>query len=119
MQLHKRIAATLATATTSSSAIPIRGASKVAIELPLYASGIVTATANVYVQVGMTETGTFRRAVVNGVYSGGSGLLDFEVPSSTGNRTVDCPWLAGFNYMKIELNNVTTATYAAYVHVIQ
>jgi hypothetical protein len=119
MQLHKRIAATLTTATTSSSAIPIRGANRVALELPLYASGIVTATANVYVQVCDTATGTFRRAVVNGVYSGGSGLLDFEVPSSTGNRIVDCPWLAGYNYMKIETNNVTTANYAAYVHIIQ
>lgn len=115
----KRIECAIAIDAKISSAVPIKGANKIAIELPTFAIGLITATANVYALVCDTAAGTFRRVVANGVYSGGSGYLDFELPSSAGNRIVDVPWATGFGYLKIETSNTATAAYTAYVHVMQ
>lgn len=115
---HKRMAVTFTTDTTLTSAFKIKGFNHIAIELTTFAVGISTTTANIYAHVCDTATGTFRRAVVDGVYSGGSGLLDFELPSSTGSRIVDIPWAAGYNFMKLESSKTATATYGAYVHLM-
>lgn len=114
---HQTIAATIATAATSSDAIDITSWDFVAFEIPTFAVGVITATANVYAQVCDTASGTFRRVQDLGVYSGGSGILDWEVPSTTGNRTVICRPASRFNFVKIELSNTATAQVSCVVHV--
>jgi hypothetical protein len=114
---HSVIDASIATGATSSSALFVGGYNHVAIEIPTFSVGVATATANVYVQVAQTSTGTFRRVKDMGVYSASSGIGDWEVPSSIGNYMVVCDPAAKFNYMKVELSNVATAVVSCRVHV--
>lgn len=116
--VHKTEIATMAIGDKTSRAIPIDGVNRVAIELPTFAIGLITATANVFVQVCETIDGTFRRLKDMGVYSASSGLQDWEMPSTVGGFTVLCRPLAGFNYMKIESSQTATAAYAPTVHKI-
>jgi hypothetical protein len=99
---HPVQSATIASGTSISTAIPITGFTVVSLELPLYASGLVSATANVYVQASDTQTGTYRRVQMSGAYSAGVGIADWEVPSGTGNRLVVCDPATAFNWLKIE-----------------
>jgi hypothetical protein len=95
------------------------------IEFPTFVSGtnLVSATANAYIQVcnTATATGTYRRLVVMGQYSAGSGLKDWEVPQFSGNRTVVGPPMTGsFAYMKVEMSiSAVTAGYSVNVHLLQ
>lgn len=117
--VHKTEVATFANAATVSRAIPIDGVNRVAFELPTYAIGLAAATCNVFVQVGETDTGTFRRLKDMGVYSAVSGLQDWEIPSGVGNSVVLCRPAAGFNYIKLELSQAATAAgYSPTVHKI-
>lgn len=115
--LHKVQVATVAANAKASTAIPIDGVNRIAIELPTF-TNLITATANVFVQVCQTEDGTFRRLKDMGVYSASSGLQDWEVPSGAGGYTVLCRPAAGFNYMKIEMSQTATAAYSPSVHKI-
>ena len=108
--------ATISTDNTESNAVDIQGANAVAIDLPTFAAGITTATANVYVKVSNSATGTFRRLVDMGEYSGGAGLQEWEVPSGTGDIKVLCRGVQGFGFMKVETSNTATANFAVQVH---
>ena len=120
---HAVIAATIATDATFSSAIFIGGANKIAIEIPTFAGGISTDSANVYAVVCSTVDGTFRRLKDMGVYSANSGIGDWEVPRTIGNYTVVCNPAVGFKYLKLEIaqgstSMTATAGLAAKIHVI-
>ena len=106
---HQIMTSTIASNATLTSAFNVAEYNHVAIELPTFSIGIATNTANVYVQVCNTATGTFRRVQDVGVYSGASGIYDWETPSSTGNRIVICRPAERFDYIKVELSNTATA----------
>lgn len=110
--------ATMATDSLVSRAIPIHGVNRIGIELPTFAASLITATANIFVRVCDTETGTFRRLKDMGVYSASSGLQDWETPSSVGGTNVLCRPVAGFNFMQIESSKTATAAYYPTVHKI-
>jgi hypothetical protein len=116
--VHKTEVATMAIGDTVTRAIPIDGVNRIGLELPTFAASLVTATANVFVKVCETETGTFRRVKDMGVYSASSGLQDWEVPSTVGGSMVLCRPVPGFNYMQIEMSKTATAAYYPTVHKI-
>ena len=107
---------TFASGASISAACPIEGANRVALEFPAFESLLGAASANAYVQVCETSTGTFRRLVDMGVYSASSGLQDWEIPVFNGDRTVLCRPVVGFNFMKIHLGTAATDGYSATVH---
>jgi len=120
---HKVLNYTLASGASLSDAIPVLGANQVMIEFATMTSGtnLKSATANAYIQVCNTSTGTFRRLVVAGQYSAGSGLKDWEVPQFSGNRIVMGPTATGnWAYMKVEMSiSALTAGYSFAVHILQ
>lgn len=107
--------ATISTDTTVSTAINIAGAKKILFEIPTAAVGLSTTTCNIYAQVCNSTDGTFRRIKVQGVYSAGSGILDWETPSSLGNFFVEVP-IAGWNFVKAESNNTASTNFNIKVH---
>jgi hypothetical protein len=113
---HKRMTATVATGGSLTTAINIAGFNSISIEAPLFSSGCVTATANIKCLVARNATDTFRVLKAQGVYSAGSGILDWEVPSTTGNYNVVNPHLSGFNLMKIQISNTCTANCEFVIH---
>lgn len=107
----------IATDAVASAAIPMQGINSAAFEIETFAVGLITATANIYVQVCDTSDGTFRRLQTMGVYSGASGIADWEVPSSTGARYYQLPPEAvDYNYIKCEVSNTATASIDLRVH---
>lgn len=110
---------TINSGTSFTNVVDIRGCNYVAVELPTISTFLTTATANVFFNVCNTSTGTFRRLQTMGIYSSNSGVQDIEVPSTGGNKMVYVPQLGGFNYAKVEFNNVCTATASINVHKIQ
>ena len=119
MHGEKPYAANIVTDGSASSAIPIAGCNRVALEIATFANGLVTATANIYVLVSPTETGTFRRLKDMGTYSANSGIQDWEVPSTIGDYTAVCDSVLGFNFMKIQTSNTATALLTCSVHIMQ
>lgn len=115
----KPVVATVASNAKSSTAIYIGGANRIALEIPSFGSDLATATANIFVMGGDTESGTFRRIKDMGVYSATSGINDWEVPSTTGDYLVICDTVLGFGYMKIQLSNTATNGFLPNVHVMQ
>lgn len=116
--VHKTEVATMAINDMVTRAIPIDGVNRIALELPTFAASLITTTANIFIQVCETETGTFRRVKDMGVYSASSGLQDWEIPSTVGGSMVLCRPAPGFNYMKIESSKTATAVYSPTVHKI-
>jgi len=117
---QKAIPATIGTDASISTAINVTGFNHVAFEIPTFAVGINTASANVYCQVAANAADTFRRVKDVGIYSSNSGIQTWEVPLGVGGYTVVCRPAERFNFVKIELGgtNVTgTAGLAAKVHV--
>lgn len=99
----------ITTDTTVSTAINISGFNKVGIEVPTAEIGLYTATCNIYIQVAQNSDDTFRRVKEQGVYSAGSGIFDFEVPSNIGNFIMEVP-ANGWSYMKIESRTSADST---------
>lgn len=110
-------ASEISTETVVCEAFPVMGCNRIAVEIETFATGLITATANIYVQVCDTSDGTFRRLQIGGVYSSGSGILDWEVPSNTGARYYQLPEeVTGYNYAKIEVGNTCTASFDFRIH---
>lgn len=115
----KSIEATMVTADANivSTAIHCGGYQGASVTLETFAVGCITATCNVYLQGSQTyTTTTFRRIKKMGVYSGGSGLLDWEIPSTTGNINVSDIPIQGYKWVRLEYSNTLTAAAAATVH---
>lgn len=106
---HATKVATITTDTTISTAINIAGARGIAIEVPTAEVGLYTATCNIYIQVAQKHTDTFRRLKAMGVYSAGSGIYDYEVPSNAGNFFLNVP-VHGWNYLKVESRTSADST---------
>lgn len=100
-----------------SEVIDIRGASRIGVELPVFTQ-LITATANVTFLISNSPTGTFRPLHAMGVYSGASGIFQYEVPSTAGSIVLDVPPLTGYPYMQVKVSNTATATYAMSVFTI-
>jgi hypothetical protein len=116
---HQVIVCTLTTGATFSTVVTLpMGYNNYAIAAGTFSVGLPTATANVYVQVSnTTTTSTFQRVKLSGVYSGGSGILDFEIPSSIGNYIAIAPCLAqGWKYARLEPSTVPTALQSFQIH---
>ena len=121
---HKRVPATVVTDATFTTAINVQGANRVAFEIPTFAAGLSTASANVYVNVCNSATGTFRRLKDVGIYSASSGIQVWEVPNGAGDYTVLCRPAVGFDWIKLEVgtggSSVTaTAGLDCFVHVMK
>ena len=114
--LHQVIARTF-TAGTSSTAIYIGGAKRVAVEMPTFAAGVTTTTANLFFQVAKLDTDTFRRVQAMGFYSAASGVYDYEIPSNIGNKVYIVDPVVGFDHMKVEISNIVTTPFVMNVHV--
>ena len=112
----QRIPITFATATTLSSAIACRGWNHVNVEVPAFASFVGAASTCLYLQVCETVDGTYRRLMSDGNYSANAGILDWEVPLFTGNRTILCWPAPQFNFVKLELLDATTAPMTCWFH---
>ena len=115
-EYHAIQTATIATDGSITTAIHIGGANRVSIECPTFSVGVITATANIFVHVANTSDGTFRILRDMGTYSANSGLQQWELPSSTGNCNVLCRPAVGYNYMKIQQSNTSTANAEYVVH---
>lgn len=102
----------------TTGVIDIFGCNRLAVEVQTCSVMLITATANVYIQVCDTSTGTFRRLQTAGIYSAGAAIADFEIPTTTGNRFVTFDDAAGFHYAKVEFSNTCTATATIRVHKI-
>lgn len=117
--VHKRIAAPIATDATISTYVSCGGYKQVAVEIPTAEAGTYTATCNVYCKVAYGSAGPFRRVkVMDPGSSAGTGIVDWEVPSSAGNffSVVPCQ---GYNYMKVELGASADSTVmSCYVHLM-
>ena len=115
---HRITPCSFSTGSTFSTVITLPGGYNFwAFGIQTFAAGVGTATANVYVQVSNSApTAGFRRVKFMGQYSGGSGLQDFEVPSSLGNYICVAPSIIGWNYVRLELSTVTTNLLSAEIH---
>lgn len=114
---NSRATLTFATGMTSACSPVFTGGSlHVAFEIPTFASYMSVSTANMYVQVCQTTSGTFRRVMDEGNYSAGAAIADWELPSSAGNRVVVCRPAARFDWVKPEFSRVTTCAMEMYVH---
>jgi hypothetical protein len=103
------ITATVDANATLSNAFEVTGWNHVALDIPTFSVYCITATANVYIQAAQTISGTYRRVKDQGVYSAGTGILDWEIPSTIGNCVVVCKPAERFNYLKLELTKTATA----------
>lgn len=112
---HAIKTATIGTDGSVTTAIGINGFNKIGIEIPTAAVGIITATCNIKVQVAQQSTDTFRPLYAQGVYSAGSGILEWEIPSNIGNLITEAP-VNGWNFMKIQVSNTATANFQTVVH---
>lgn len=102
-------AATITTDSLVSSEIDLGGRNhEVSLVVPTYAAGIITATANIYVQASEATSGTFRRVAFVDM-SAASGNKDWEVPSAGDNRIYHGVPLDGLRYVKVESSNTATA----------
>lgn len=115
----QRVTAMVSAGDTISDAMYIGNANAVSIELQTFDVGIETVTCNVYVQVANTASGTFQRVTVPGAYSAGSGIREWELPSSLGNRMVVVPWASNYSYLKLEVSKAVTASMVVWAHVKQ
>jgi len=112
----KVLGASFTTDSTFSTAIFVEGYQFASVEMGDFTSGVVTGTANVYVQAaGTSTTGEFKRVKQMGVYSSGSGILDFEIPSSSGLYFTEIPAF-GKSWIRLEISNSMTASVNAKVH---
>lgn len=117
--LAQKVSATFDVNALVTEAVDIRQAKRVYLEIPTYAIGIITATANIYVQAADTQTGTFRRVQEMGVYSANSGIYAWEIPSGAGNSYTLCRPVIGLDWLKIESSKTATAAMTCYVHIIR
>ena len=101
--------------TVCGTGVNVCGCHHVLLEVPTFSVGLSDTTANVYLQASATLTGTYRRVGMIGAYSAGFGL-DYEIPSSIGNRTVFVDPGAYCKYIKFEVSTAATATYSPIVH---
>lgn len=113
----KVIPAYIASAASVSTAIHVDNFDRVFFDLPTFAVGCATATANVYCLVADSATGTFKNLRLNGTYSAGAGIASWEVPSSIGNYRVEVP-CQGWPYVKIQLGADTSSTVTANVAIV-
>lgn len=115
---HQVLACTMTTGATVATVITLPGGyNYYAVAVGTFSAGLPTTTANVYVQVSnTTTTSTFQRVKLTGAYSSGSGIQDWEVPSSTGNYIAVCPALVGWKYARVEMSTVPTALMSVQIH---
>jgi hypothetical protein len=112
--------ASVAAGASISSAVPISGFRKYAIECPTFSVGFETANATVRVEVCQTSTGTFRDLYALGVNSAYSGMGAWEVPSNVGGFAAVCEPLAGFKYAKVKtILNTASAAVNFVIHCIE
>jgi len=105
----KQLPCTITTGNSLSTAVNVAGYQNAVLEVPTFSVGVTTATANVQVYGSQTPTGTFRPIRSLGVYSAGSGILEWETPSSNGHFTTEIP-MWGQQWVKVFVSNETTAT---------
>lgn len=115
---HGVLTASIADGATVSDAIGVFGANRVLLEVPTFSCFVCAANSHVYAQVCSSSDGSFKRVVANCIGSAASGWIDWQVVSSTGNRTIDCPVVVGCNYVKVELSQTATVACSVPVHVI-
>jgi hypothetical protein len=101
---HKTISATIAQSASITTAIPILGFNKVAIEVPGY-TNLVGSTTDLYFYVCQTDTGTFRKLSLFDP----AAAIAVKVTGTAGNIFINIPDLTGFAYMKIEASVSATA----------
>lgn len=117
--IHQILSATIGINSTVAESVFIAEARKVSIEIRTFASGFITATANIFARVAHSDTDTFRRVRDMGVYSASSGIYEWEIPSSEGNFNAVCRPALGYNYLQIETSKTATAALTCYVHVVR
>ena len=112
---HKVITASVASGAEVSTIVEYPGYNHVSIGCATFAN-LGTSTANVGVQVSNSKDGTFRTLKTLGQYSGGAGILDWEVPSTTGGWIATCQPAAHFNALKVTLSTAATGGFDFEVH---
>lgn len=109
----KELPITFATNVKSSTGVYIGGYRSIALEIVTFGSNLVTSTANVYVQGAVASgsvAGGYRRIKVLQPLTATTGnVVDWEVPSTTGDFIAVCDALRGFDYAIVELSNTATA----------
>lgn len=107
---HQVVYTTMSTAVTVSTYVQVLGAESVAVEFDTFSVGFDGANNSIYLQVSNTATtSTFKRLQVMGVYSAGSGILDWNVPDNVGNRVFQMPKEVGaYKYARIDTQIATT-----------
>lgn len=107
-----------------SDVVKIEEMSKVAVTVVTFATVCLTASASLEIQVSNTSTtSTFKSVKTYGVYSGGTGIMTWEVPASVGAFTVLTPEGVGcFKYMRLRIagpNTATCTTTLAQIHMVR
>lgn len=114
--------AMVASAGTFTNGVNIQGFRHIAFELQTLDVGLNTASASVYAQVRNSSDGTWRRVRAMGVYSGVSGIEEWNVPEGLGNCYVICRPAAEYDYVRLEYastNSTALTNFTAYVHMHQ
>jgi len=119
MAVYKVATATIADGEALSEAIQVLEYPRVALEIPTFAAGCSTSTTSVEIEGSSTSTtSAFRSVRYMGVYSAGSGIMTWEVNTSSGNYIAVCEPAAYCRYIRIKLSNqtATAAGLACKVH---
>ena len=105
---HVKITATVAVSASASTALPISGYNKIAIECPAM-TNLVAASAQVNVYVAQAAADTFRPLA--SIYNDASlnSSYNWVISNCVGNQIVVCEPLAGFNFCKIVVSISATA----------
>lgn len=108
----------IATGASAFDPINVEGFDRVSLDIQTFAVYCLTASVALSLQGSTTATtSSFRYVKHMGVYSAGSGILNWEVPVGVGNYVVTCEPATNFKWIRPVLL-ANTATASANVKVI-
>ena len=103
-------------ASKSTQVAEVRGYQFASIQVPAFATLLNSNVAGVKLEGGYTDsTGQLAPVKAMGVYSGGSGILEWETPDSSGNfATGDVP-IWGLTHIRLALTQPATDAIGSFV----
>jgi hypothetical protein len=117
MANYTTVLANITTANSVTEPVRVDGYSMVSIYAQTFSTYTETASVSLEIEGSQTSTtSTFKAVKHMGVYSAGSGLLNWAVPAGVGAYVVTCDPAPYFRYIRLKLN-ANTATASANISV--
>ncbi len=103
-------------ASKASEVMEVRGYQFASIQVPAFSTAFGTTAVGVKLEGGFTSTtGQLATVRAMGVYSSGSGILEWEVPESTGNYVTGLVPIDGLTHIRPIANTACTDSIGSFV----